>query len=352
MNKSLLLLVLICLVYANPLNSQGSLLKKVTGAMKDELLGTGGKSSSKQEAEPQCACAQPEIVLDMGGKYKLDYKELEITTMDDGSFLAQDRRTGDYYIIKGGVTQGPYKEGDPRIAGYSNYGGDDNDYMNGLLQRYKGIISKTGDKYTITMGGKSYGPYAKIANFTITPSGDKFACLELDEQIAAEAEGKKMEQAMNNAKSDQERMELAMKYGQQMANKMVQNGGPQSTMAKLVTNVPDANVGIYSGEAGSMVGNSKYDEILIFLYNKIETMQGKTLFSSTPEELFGSEKKFINTDNTKYAYYNYGTLTFSDNKTLSDCFNPHLEKVGGQVYLVYMYYSPKKNAIVQCKIPW
>ena len=350
MKKSLLLLVLIGMVCTNPLNAQGGLLKKVTGAMKDELLGTGGNSSSKQEAEPGCACAQPEVVLDMGGKYKLDYRELEITTMDDGSFLAQDTRSGDFYIIKGGVTQGPYKEGDPRIAGYENYG-DDSEYMDGLLRRYKGIISKTGDKYTITMGGKTYGPYAGISNFTLTPSRDKFACLILDELIAAEAEGKKMEEAINNAKSDHERMELAMKYSQQIANKMMQDGGPQSTMPKLVTNEPNATVDIYSGDMSNLVGNAKYDEILAFSYEKIQTLQGKTLFSSIPE-LYGSEKRFINTANTRYAYYNYGTLTFSDNTTLTDCFNPHLQKISGQVYLVYMYYSPKRNALVQCKISW
>ncbi len=348
MKKSLLFLVLISFIYSNPLSAQGGLLKKVTGAMKDELLGTGS-SSSKQETEPGCACDQPELVLDLGGKFKLDYKELEITTMDDGSFLAQDRRSGDYYIIKAGTTQGPYKEGDPRIAGYGYY--DDADYMDGLLQRYKGIVSKAGDKYTITMGGKTYGPYAAIENFTLSLSRDKFACLILDEVIAAEAEGKKMEDAINNAKSDQERMELAMKFSQQMANKMMQNGGSSGILPKLVTNVPDAKTDLYSGEAGNLVGTAKYDEILTVTYDKIQTLQGKTLFTST-FELFGSEKVFINTSNTKYAFYNYGTLTFSDNKTLTDCFNPHLEKISGQVYLVYMYYSPKRNAIMQCKIAW
>lgn len=350
MKKSLLVIIVLCLAYPNPAHAQGSLLKKVTGAMKDELLGTGGGSKQKQEPEPGCACNQPEVVLDMDGKYKLDYKEVEITTMDDGSLLTQDRRTGEYYIVKGGVTQGPYREGDPRLAGYSNYSNDDNSYMDGLVIRYKGIVNKAGDKYTITMDGKTYGPYAKITNFTITPSRDKFACFELDEQLAAEAEGKKMEEAMNNAKSDQERMELAMKYGQQMANKVAQSG-PGSNMAKLVTNVPDANLSIYTGEASNLVGNAKYDEILSFTYNKVLTMQGKTILTPS-QELFSSEKKFISTDNTRFAYYNYGTLTFNDGKTLPDCFNPYLAKTDGQVYLVYMYYSPKRNAIVQCKIPW
>jgi len=349
MKNSVLFIAAICILYSNPIGAQGSLLKKVAGAMKDELLGTGGKSSN-QEAEPACACDQPETVLNMDGKFKLDYKELEITTMDDGSLLAQDRRLGDYYIIKEGITQGPFKKEDPRIAGYSE-NSDNENYMAGLAQRYKGIVSKSGDKYTITIGGQTFGPYAVIQNFTITISRDKFACLVMDEVAATEAEGKKMEEAMENAKSDQERMELAMKYSQQMTNKMMQAGGPQSTMPKLVTNVPDAKLDLYSGDIATLVGNAKYDEILAVSYQNIRNLQGKTIMKMT-QEMYGSDRYFLNSSNTKYAYYNYGTLTFSDGKSLPDCFNPHLAKTGGQEYLVYMYYSPKKNAIVQCKIPW
>ncbi|MFH0843216.1 MAG: hypothetical protein V1903_11415 [Bacteroidota bacterium] len=349
MKKSVLFIAVLCLLCSNPLTAQGNLLKKVAGAMKDELLGTGGKSS-KQEAEPACECDQPETVLDMGGKFKLDYKELEITTMDDGSFLAQDRRSGDYYIIKGGVTQGPYNEGDPRIAGYVNYD-EDEDYMEGLVQRYKGIVSKSGNKYNITLGGQTFGPYASIQNFTLSLSLDKFACLVMDEVLATEAEGKKIEEAMEKAKTDQERMELAMKFSQQISDKMMQGGGPQSTMPKLVTNVPDATIDMYSGEMSNLVGNAKFDEILAVNFQNIRNLQGKTIMKMT-QEMFGSDRYFINSSNSKNAYFNYGTLTFSDGKTLTDCFNPHLAKTGGQVYLVYMYYSPKRNAIVQCNIPW
>ena len=345
MKRSLLFLALICMVYANPLNAQGGLLKKVAGAMKDELLGTGG-SSSKQEAEPACACDQPESVLDMGGKFKLDYKEMDITSMDDGSLLAQDRRSGEFYIVKGGVTQGPYKEGDPRIAGY----GTDSQGSNGLLTRYKGTITKSGEKYLITMGGKTYGPYAEITQFAVSKSKDKFVCLVVENIIATEDEGKKMEEAINNAKSDQERMELAMKFSQQMANKVMEGGGAQNSMPKFVTNIPDASFDPMSSQ-GNFSGDAKYDDILLITYNSIKTLQGKTLFNLT-NEMQGSSKLFVNASNTKYAYYDYGTLTFSDKSTLTDCFNPHLEKTGGQVYLVYMYYSPKRNEIMQCKIAW
>ena len=45
---------------------------------------------------------------------------------------------------------------------------------------------------------------------------------------------------MENAKSDDERMELAMEYAQQMSEAMTQGGGPESIQAKLVTNIPNA----------------------------------------------------------------------------------------------------------------
>jgi hypothetical protein len=64
-----------------------------------------------------------------------------------------------------------------------------------------------------------------------------------------------------------------------------------------------------------------------------------------------AQSVFINTGNTKYAYETYGELSFSDGSPkLSDMFNPHLVKEDGKVYLAYMYYSPKKNSLMQCRI--
>ena len=51
--------------------------------------------------------------------------------------------------------------------------------------------------------------------------------------------------------------------------------------------------------------------------------------------------------------YNSGThLHLVMEQGMSDLFNPHLVKVGGQVYIAYMYYSPKRNSLMQCKIPF
>ena len=53
-------------------------------------------------------------------------------------------------------------------------------------------------------------------------------------------------------------------------------------------------------------------------------------------EAAGANDFFVNTSNTMYAYYKSGTLTFSDNKTMTDLFNPYLAKKDGKVFLTYM----------------
>jgi len=346
MKKSIVLLFAISLIFSLPSDAQG-LLKKVTGAMKDELLGTSGKSGQSQDPEPGSACSDAELVVGLGGNLKLNYKEMNITSMDDGSVLLQDRVSGNYYIVKDGNTQGPLRAGDPRVAGFESYDPDDRS-METLMKRYKGYISKSGDKYLIKFGGKSYGPFAEIGSFVVTRSNDKFAALAVENIVVTEDQGKKMDEAIKNAKTDQEKMDLAMKYAQQMQQKMVQGGGPESMSARLITNIPDATFNPMTD--GILNVKMKYDDILISAYDKVLDLQGKTILTIKPEHLAGS-KVFISSDNSKYAVNQYGTLVFSNNNTqLADMFNPHLIKNGGAVYLAYMYYSPKKNAIMQCKV--
>lgn len=346
MKKTIILLITFSLLFTAPSFSQVGLLKKVTSAMKDELLGTG--SSKNQAPEPSCACDAPEVVMDMG-KNQLDYSESTICSKDDGSLLFQNRIGGDYYIYSGGVTKGPYKAGDPQVAGYScdDSGGQK---AEDLLIRYKEYISKSGDKYVIKFGGKTYGPYSQISSFVVTKSKDKFAAVVIENIIATEDESKKMEKAINNAKTEQEKMDLAMQYSQQMAQKMMDGGGPTTMTPTLVTNVPDP-MSDFTIMSGTLSSNSKYDDIVLLSYGKATDLQGKTLIALKPSDA-GASNIFINSSNTKYVLYNYGSLTFSDGKVLTDLMNPILVKSGAQVYITYMYYSPKKNAIVQCKIPF
>ena len=351
MKRSIFLIVALCLVFSNNVNSQ-NLLKKVGQAVANEVTGSGtstGSGSAKADPEPSCACDDAELVVGLSGSLKIDYKEANISTMDDGALLLQDKLSGNYYIVRDGVTQGPFQAGDPKIAGFEN--GDDTKSTDKLLLRYKDYISKNGDKYSIKFGGKTYGPYGRINSFVITRTKDKFAALVVENVVVTEMDGKAMDEAIKNAKTDQERMQLAMKYSQQMQQKMMAGGGPSSMTTKLVSNVPDVAYDPINQPGVSLNGNMKYDEILLPSYNKIYNLQGQVVVTLKNEHI-GAENIFVKTDNTKYAVYNYGTITFNDGKNLTDLFNPHLIKAGGQVYLAYMYFSPKRNAIVQCKVPF
>jgi hypothetical protein len=346
MKKSIFLLLMLCLIGAAPVNSQG-LLKKVTNSMKDELLGT---KKGNTDPEPACACSDAEQVVGLGGKLKIDYKEADISTMDDGSLLMKNRISGEYYIYKDGVTSGPIREGDPRLAGFTE-NSNANDANAAMLLRYKDYISKSGEKYMINFGGKQYGPFAQIYSFVMPRSGDKFAAQVVDNIVATEADSRKMDEAIKNAKTDQEKMDLAMQYSQQMGQKLLQSGGAASIIPKIVSNVPGVVSNMTGFQSGMINGNVKYDEIVLTAYNKISDLSGKTLIALKTEN-YGATDVFVNSANTKYAVYNYGTIAFSDGTSLIDLFNPHLVKTGSQVYLAYIYFSPKKNAMMQCKIPW
>ncbi len=166
-----------------------------------------------------------------------------------------------------------------------------------------------------------------------------------------EDQGKKMEEAVKNAKSDQERMEIAMKYGQQMQQNMMKGGGMNSIQPKLVSNDRNATFDPLTTVGASLNGDIKFDEIVLVAYDKILNMQGKTIRTLNRDDI-GVQTLFLNSDNSNYAVYKSGTLTFNDNKTMSELFNPHMIKAEGKVWLAYLYYSPKRNAIMQHKMPF
>jgi hypothetical protein len=286
--------------------------------------------------------------MELGGKLQLDFTELTVSISDDGRILAQHSYTKEYYIVQNGVTTGPIRPGDKRLNGFQNIDESDSDTSKDswLGNEY---ITKSGDKYLINFGGKTFGPYAQINNFMVTKSKDKFAALAIENIVVNDAQGKKMDEAIKNAKTEQEKMDLAIQYSQQIQQKMMQ-AGPTSTTPKLVTNIPDATFNPLMG--GTMSASMKYDDILVNKFDKVTDFQDRTVIPIDKESL-GADQIFINSDNSKYAVYKYGTLTFSNNKnTLSEMFTPGLIKENGQVYIAYMYYSPKKNAIMQCKIPF
>ncbi len=347
MKKSFIFSLVICLILINQLEAQkGTLLKKVGNSMANELLGR--KEKPAPEPEPASACAQPDVIMDLGGKYKLNYKEVNISVTNDGRVLVQDRETGKYYVIQGTVTTGPFSKDDPTVAEFESVN-DGDKTIEGFIFRNKPYISKSGDKLLITFGGKTYGPYALINSFVVSKTKEKFAAFVVESILTTEADGKKMEKAMENAKTDQEKMDLAMQYAQQMQEKLVNAGGISNTQPKLVTNIPGVTLDPLTAIGGTLNGKVKYDDILLVAYNKVIDLQGKTVLTLKPE-VVGGGQLFISTDNTKYAVFDYVKLTFSDKTALPDLFNPYLTKVDGKIYLAYMYYSPKKNSIMQCKV--
>lgn len=349
MKKSILFLLAICLLFGNPVNAQ---LSRFVNKVTNDVLGKPetGSTTAKQQPEPKCACDQPELIFDLEGNLKLIYSEITISMKDDGSILVKDQVTSNYYIAKDGATEGPIKAGDSRLAGFDNV--DDNDKpKETTMWANNEYISKSGEKYLIKFGGKSYGPYGEINEFQVTKSKDKFAAIVTENVIVNEAEAKKMEEAIKNAKTDQERMDLSMKYSQMMMQKMQQGGGPNSLTPKIVTNIPNSTYDMMKAAGGKLNGNIKFDDILITSVDKIIDLQMKTVLT-LKQDAIGAKDLFVNTTNTKYAFYDYGTLTFSDNTTLPELFNPRLVKADGKVYLAYMYYSPKKNSIMQCRIPF
>ena len=352
MKKSIFILGGICLIVIFDVNGQG-FLKNVTKSVSDEVLGKPKENPQTVQPEPACACDNAELIFEMSDKIILDYNEMNINSSADGSLFVQDRASGKSYIVKDGKTEGPFESGDPKIAQFeppsqSNSDEDDTD-IERFIRANKPYISRSGEKFLITFAGKKYGPYAQIMSFAVTKSREKFAAIIVENMIMTESQGKNMEEAMENAKNDQERMELAMQMAQQMQENMMKGGDPTSTSPKFVSNIPNATFDPMKSGLATLNGNVKYDEIVTMENGKVIDLQGKTLMTIKPELAY-AENLFINSSNTKYATYQYGTLTFSDNKTLSELFNLRTVKVDGKIYLAYMYFSPKKNAIMQCKI--
>ena len=362
MKKNIYLLILLCIFFGNPGKAQiNHLLNKVTKSVADKIDGKPAESTknTNKEPEPKCACEKPELVVDLG-KLKLMYSELSILLNDEGAILLSLRNSKDYYISKDGVTQGPIKEGDPRLAGFdipdnsgapdNSKGGDENSADKNPWAKSP-YITKTGEKYLVKFDGKSYGPYATIQQFKVNKSKDKFASIVVQTIAISNSDAKKMEKEIDNAKTDQEKLDIQMKYNQQMMKNMMEGGGPNSTLPKLVTNVEGATYDVLKSQGGILNNDIKYDDILFKSYDKVVDLSNNVLFD-LKQDAQNSASLFINTTNSIYAWYNSGTLSFSDSKVMSDLFNPHLVKVNTQVNLAYMYYSPKSSAIMQCKIPF
>ena len=340
-------------IVSYPLESQG-VFSKVKNAVAKEILGTNNKDSNSSEPGPEPPGARDDarLVADLT-KFKLDYKEINICEKEDGSILIKDRRDGKYYLIKDGKSEGPLDEKDPRVTECvdTGAGSSENPDSDDWVDKYPSFITHSGDKYIIKFNGKSFGPYAVISDFAVSLSKDKFAALVTENVLVTEDQNRKMEEEMEKAKTDQERLEISMKYAQQMSEIMLQPGGAESIQPKLVSNIPGATFDMMKWMGGRLNSKVKYDDIVVTATDKIIDLKGNTIITLSGN-MYNYKNLFLNSSGTKYATYKYGTLTFSDNTSLAELFNPYLTKTDGKVYLTYMYYSPGKNAIMQAAIPF
>lgn len=345
-NKTLIALLL-GLAFIMPVNAQvGNFLKNVKNNVVKDVLGEKAVKSDPGP-DPECACDDAIVGIDLG-KYKLEYSEIAISMSDDGRMLVTDRFNNAYYIVKDGVSQGPYKSGDPKLADFGM--ADDDGNENPILKKYARYISASGDKYVISFMGKTYGPYARIDGFAVNRSGNKFAAWVTKNVTVTEAQGKSMEARMKNARTDAEKMALAMEMAQQMQDNVME-AGAEGFNPEFISNIPGASLDFTTTMGGQLDSKTKYDDILLVFPTKIMNLSGKTLFN-LKSQVSEEGGLFVKSDNSGYAWYNYGTLTFSDGRVITDLFGVYLMKSEGQVFIAYMYYSPKKNAIMQCKIPF
>ena len=125
----------------------------------------------------------------------------------------------------------------------------------------------------------------------------------------------------------------------------ISSGNPMDFQMKVISNLSGVNADLAT--LGSYSSTIKYDEIVCLGPGKIMDLSGKTIFTYDPQKVNPYDGIWLSSDNSRYVNYSYGLLKFSDGKECKDVFSPWLIKEDGKVYLNYLYYSPKKNAIMQ-----
>ena len=350
--------VIICITSLNSEAQLGGVLNKVKNKIVDKALGkedtNGSVQAQKVGQEPICACIDAIPVLKFTENIKIAYKEATFCLLDDGSLLVYDKMSQKYYTAKDGKVEGPFEKGDPKVKQCSeNDNSSENSFkIEDLIAQNKGMIIPEGEKYSILFNGKKYGPYAIIQNFVRNQSNTKFAAIVTQDVIMTEKQGAKMEQELNNAKTQQEQMEIAMKMSQQIQKNMMSSGRDMDISPKIVSNIPGAKYDMAWGGA-TLSNKVKYDEIVYIYQDKILDLSGKTIYTFDKQKLANSSNNYwLSSDNSRLASFDYGAVTFSDGKQCTEIFGLKLMKQDGIVYLVYMYYSPKNDAIMQCKIPF
>jgi hypothetical protein len=269
----------------------------------------------------------------------VNYRETAICTTRDGKILLQDlQKSGGqcYYVSEKGQVSGPFDADSPKLKQFNCFMGED-------ISLYpEHVIARPDYKFLIRFGGKEYGPYAAVNSFFVSPSGDKFLALAMKD-FTENASDEDMEDFLAN---------LNEKLKEAMENPSAAGDVLSASGLEVVTNIKDVDYDLATNTNNPPSATIKYDNICIVEDNQVSDLTGKTLMQLGSDVYFYGDNLWISSDNKKYAWYDYGTLTFSDGKKLNEISNPGLQKDGNTVYLSYLYYSPGDDAIKMCKVPF
>lgn len=333
----------------------GGLMNKVKSKIVEKALGIEGEEDQGSPGAAgkgtSCASESDQVVFEFGKNIKLAANEVTVQ-INDGNILLYDKLQGKYYIKKsgGGAPEGPYKGDHPAVKNFGALPSGGGWGEEELLAVYPEYISRKGDKYTLSFGGKSYGSFAGIHNFVVNDSRTGFAAMVVHDSYDGDSGMEEIAKKMENAKTDQERMQIAMAHQAIIAEK-AQEISSLDMMPRLVTNLAGAREEIPMG--GELSSTVKKGEIVWVTPNAVVDMTGRKLFELANLTSFYDIYNFwISDDNKQYASYDNGLLKFSDGRECSEVFSPFRDVVDGKPVIGFFYFSSAKNAIMSSSHPF
>jgi hypothetical protein len=322
----------------------GGLMNKIKKEVANRVLGTSGDVK-----DPSCATDDAILVYQFSKNEKIVMNEISFCHTNKGALLIQNKLSRDYYVVMDGTQTGPYKEDDPALAAFG-YCYDSEDDSGDVTEKFRGFVFKEGNRYVIKFNGKTYGPYDEILSFTMNENQDKFVASVYEKLLKESDLGdmSKIEKEMNNAKTDEERMQIAMQISQKITAVMSEQQAISSA-PQVVTNIPDV---VWNPLMGTTNNRIKFNDIVVTSMNEIKDLQGNTLFSFNNLENNIYEKFWLSSDNKSWAGYNNGQIIFSNGKKIQEVFSPFLDLSDGNLFINYLYFSPVKEAIMKVRIPF
>ncbi len=348
-----LLVLMLGFSMALPARGQlGGLMNKVKNKIVDKALGvdSGSQDTGASGQDPDCATDDAVRVFEFDKGFKVARNEIR-TWIYQGDILLLSKDTGKYFLKKKNSPspEGPFGEEDPEVQRFLHVANSPEDAADFALL-YPESVQKTGDGYTIRFGGKSYGPFASILSMVINDSGTQFAAtISMDEpKMGNEMES--IAKKIENAKTDQEKMQIAMQYQSQIIEE-TQKMSRIDVLPKLVTNVEGALMQVPSGSVLS--STVKYDGIVWVGMDKISDLAGNILFTwDVYQTQVENGNIWLSSDNKRYAVYSDGLLVINGTRKLNQLFSPFRSKSGTGEFLNYLYFSPVNNAIMQAMVPF